>query len=272
MHKSILYFLFVVALLAACSDVSEQDRLVYVRPANVNRTVLVEDFTGQRCVWCPSGNDAIAAMEQQYGDTAVIAVAIHSGPLGFRGSATVLGLATELGDSYYQRFGVESQPTALVNRKSLLPRVTDWPDAVRSALEGASPVMLTLTSGFDSLTRRATVQAEILALDDDVSGHLQVWLTQDSIRALQAMPDGTYQYDYVHNHVLRAAVNGDWGETVSIPARQSASHTYSITLPEDYVARHCHFVAFVYDDGGVLQAAQVPVAASTYVKLPVITQ
>lgn len=267
MHKKIRYILRYAALVllmagvaVSCSDVAEDERLVYVRPADVRRAVLIEDFTGQRCVWCPNGNDAIDALEQQYGDTTIIAVAVHSGPLGFKGNAAVVGLATELGDTYYNRFGVESQPTAYINRRALLPRVTDWPARVLADLEAEPALMLTLTAGYDSLTRHATLQTDILALDHDVDGFLQVWLTEDSIRALQMMPDGSANAGYIHNHVLRAAVNGDWGEPVSVAAHQSVSRSCSYTLPAEYNARHCHFVAFVYSDDGVLQAAKVQVA------------
>ena len=260
MSKTILYLLSILALMSSCSNISEDERLIYVPPANVNRAVLVEDFTGQRCVWCPNGNDAISEMEKQYGDTAVIAVAIHSGPLGFKGNAAVAGLATELGDRYYDRYNVESQPTALINRKALLARVTDWPARVRAELEGAPELMLTLTASYDSLTRLATLKTDILALEQEVSGHLQVWLTEDSIRALQMMPDGSANADYIHNHVLRAAVNGDWGEPVSVAAHQTLSRTCSYTLPAEYNAANCRFVVFVYGDDGVVQAAKVCVA------------
>lgn len=270
MHKRIRYILryaapmlLLVGLVASCSDVAEDERLVYVRPADVRRAVLIEDFTGQRCVWCPNGNDAINALEQQYGDSTIIAVAVHSGPLGFKGNAAVAGLATDLGDSYYNRFGVESQPTAYINRRALLPRVTDWPARVQAELETEPALMLTLTAGYDSLTRQATLQTEILALDHAVDGFLQVWLTEDSIRALQMMPDGPANAGYIHNHVLRAAVNGDWGEPVSVAAHQVVSRSCAYTLPAGYNASHCHFVAFVYSADGVLQAAKVPVAPAT---------
>lgn len=262
MQNKILYLLSFLMLMASCSNVSEDERLVYVPPANVNRTVLIEDFTGQRCVWCPNGNDAIFQIEKQYGDTAVIAVAIHSGPLGFKGNAAVVGLATELGDRYYNRYNVESQPTALINRKALLARVTDWPARVRDELERTPALMLTLTATYDSLTRQSSLNTDMLAIDEGVNGYLQVWITEDSIRALQMMPDGSANADYIHNHVLRTAVNGDWGEPVNIAARQSVSRNYSYTLPAEYDAANCHFVAFVYGDNGVMQAAKIKIISS----------
>ena len=93
--------------MVSCSDIDENDRFTYVRPANVSRAVLIEDFTGQLCVNCPNANDAIHQLQEQYGDSNVIAVGIHSGPRGFKGNSRFVGLATTLGDEYYTHFGAE---------------------------------------------------------------------------------------------------------------------------------------------------------------------
>lgn len=246
--------------LISCSDISESDRLAYVRPADVRRTVLIEDFTGQRCVWCPDGNDAISQLEQQYGDSVIISVAIHSGPLGFRGNARTIGLATDLGDTYYYHYGVESQPSAQINRRALSPLVSDWPARIRSALEQPARLSISLSTAFDSLSRVSTINIGLLPLDSAVSGRLQIWLTEDSLTALQMMPDGSANPGYIHNHVLRAAVNGVWGDTISIAPAQERHLTYSYTLPQEYNARQCRFVVFVYNNDGVLQAARSPVS------------
>ena len=42
---------------ASCSNIDEDERLIYVKPADVGRAVLIEDFTGQKCVNCPTGTD-----------------------------------------------------------------------------------------------------------------------------------------------------------------------------------------------------------------------
>lgn len=250
--------LSLLIFLASCSSIDEDERFTYVRPANVSRAVLLEDFTGQRCVNCPNANDVIHQLQEQYGDSNVIAVGIHSGPLGFKGNARSLGLATDLGDTYYSHFGAEYQPVGMVNRHGLVD-YTAWTAAVTQALQDTATVEINLTADYDSTSRQATVVGNVLALDNNVSGHLQLWVIEDSITAMQSMPNGSVNRTYVHNHVLRAAVNGDWGSDITIPATQSQSFAYEYVLPESYVADHCSFVAFVYDDSGVLQAAKVKI-------------
>ena len=63
-----------------CDEVDENDRLIYVKPQAVGRNVLIEDFTGQRCVNCPNASEEIARLQREYGADTVIAVGIHSGP------------------------------------------------------------------------------------------------------------------------------------------------------------------------------------------------
>ena len=78
-----IYFLSLLAaalLLISCDEVSSSKRLIYVEPPEVGRAVLIEDYTGQYCVNCPKASQEIERLLEQYGDTTVIAVAIHSGP------------------------------------------------------------------------------------------------------------------------------------------------------------------------------------------------
>ena len=115
------FFNFYIAamFMAACSNVDEADRLIYVKPAPAARCVLLEDFTGQRCVNCPRGTEVIEQLQAEYGDSVFIAVGIHSGPLGFKGNARLTGLATTIGDEYYNHWNLEYQPVGLVDRRSL---------------------------------------------------------------------------------------------------------------------------------------------------------
>lgn len=46
--------------------------------------------------------------------------------------------------------------------------------------------------------------------------HLQLWLVENNITAIQQLPNNDVQSNYVHNHVLRDAINGAMGEEVSL--------------------------------------------------------
>lgn len=48
-----------LALYSCADDVSESDRYIYVGPVEVKRAVLIEDFTGQNCTFCPLATNEI---------------------------------------------------------------------------------------------------------------------------------------------------------------------------------------------------------------------
>ena len=106
---------------ASCSNIDEGDRLIYVKPAEVGRAILIEDFTGQKCINCPTGTEIINSIVETYGEENVIAVGIHSGPLGFAGNSKTVGLMTDTGNEYYTRWDKENkmgQPWVIFNRKT----------------------------------------------------------------------------------------------------------------------------------------------------------
>ena len=108
-----LYYIFLMwaalGLMVACDEVSVNDRLIYVEPPQVSRAVLIEDYTGQYCVNCPRATEEIERLIEQYGDSIVIAVAIHSGPFG-KSKGEPSPLYTEVGDMYFNTWGMSAQP------------------------------------------------------------------------------------------------------------------------------------------------------------------
>lgn len=245
---------------ASCSSIDENDRLIYVKPAEVERTVLIEDFTGQRCVYCPKGTEAIGSITEAYGSDNVIAVAIHSGPLGFAGSSKATGLMTDTGEEYYRYWDSAnklSQPWALFNRNAA-PNTdyNTWAAYVAGIISQKAKLSIAIGNAYDAASRTLTTDITASGTDGTTSGKLQVWLIEDGIKALQMMPDGTANADYIHNHVFRAAVNGTWGEDIMVKEGENTGKRYTYTLPEAWNADNVSVVAFVYNDGDVEQAAK----------------
>ena len=65
--RKIIYTALVAFGLIACDNIAEEDRLIYEPLPEVNRSVLIEDFTGQRCVNCPTAADEIQKLQKEYG-------------------------------------------------------------------------------------------------------------------------------------------------------------------------------------------------------------
>ena len=233
--KKFIYLFTLISLFVACDHISEGDELIYVKQKPAQRVVLLEDFTGQKCVNCPFGTEVIDQLLKVYGDT-VVAVGIHSGPLGFKGNTNNVGLATDLGDEYYNHWNLEYQPVGLINRHGAV-NYTDWAKVVK-----------------EELTKTSSIGT--------VNGKLQVWVLEDGILAMQKMPQemgGGSKSDYVHNHVLRTAVNGTWGDGFSINEGETKQQTYTQPVDAKWNTANLSIVAFVYNDNGVEQAVKTKV-------------
>ena len=241
----------------ACDHIDDNDRLIYVEPETVKRCVLLEDFTGQKCVNCPRGTKVIEQLQEAYGE-GIIAVGIHSGPLGFKGNATALGLATDLGDEYYNHWQLEYQPVGLINRHGAV-NYTDWMTKVREEMTKTSTIDMSLEASLSG--NQITINVTETSLGDAYDGKLQIWVLEDSITATQTRHDPIdddnvtiNDKNYVHNHVLRCAVNGSWGESVTLAAGEPKTQTYQQAVDAAWNAAHLSIVAFVYNDNGVEQA------------------
>lgn len=241
-------------LLTACStQVDEEDRLVYVKPAAVGKNVLLVDFTGQRCVNCPNATDIIEQLQKQYGPDTVVAVGMHSGPLGFKGNARVLGLATDLGDTYYNYWNIEYQPQGVIDYLGKSDYLS-WTGIVAAELQKTAPVDIKLTATTDgsAVSGKVTVSG----IDGATTGILQLWLVEDSITAMQMMPDGSANATYLHNHVFRAAINGDWGQGITVAEGTTEDVDYTLPLQTAWVTKHLSVIAFVYNTTGVKQVVR----------------
>lgn len=247
---------------ASCSNIDEGDRLIYVKPAEVGRAVLIEDLTGQRCINCPDGTDIINGIIETYGEDNVIAVGIHCGPLGFAGNSKRVGLKTDTGDEYYTHWANGTnlgQPSAIFNRKKgkgPIDNYNNWAAEVGRIISEKANLSVDIANAYDAKTRTLTTKVGAFGVNGTVSGKLQVWIVEDGIKAMQMMPDGSANQDYIHNHVFRAAVNGTWGEEVTVKEGETTSKDYSYVLPETWNAENISVVAFVYNDNGVENVAK----------------
>ena len=112
----------------------------------------------------------------------MIAVAIHSGPLALKPTASVIGLRTDLGDLYYGYWKVESQPSGLVNRKGGLTNDSQWASVVYNEIQQKATVDIKLAINNDTITHQSHVKATINNLGESFSGKLQLWLVEDDIK------------------------------------------------------------------------------------------
>ena len=204
----------------------------------------------------PSIKRWLQHLMEEYGEDAVIAVGIHGGPMAVYPNPErgIVGLATETGDNYNTYWKVEQWPMGMVNRGAVSP-YSDWGSQVRTELQKTAPASITVYPAVLSPTSVSLI-VTVEGREGTVSGKLQVWIIEDNITAIQLMPDGTANQSYVHQHVFRATVNGEWGEDISVKEAESVSKNYDVPLQTDWNLDNLSVVAFVYNSQGVLQVVR----------------
>ena len=261
--KYIKYALPAIFLLTlcACDEIDEQDRYEQVQINFGTKNVLIEDFTGQRCINCPLASNTIATLQETFGHDRVIPVAIHGGDLTL---AAPTGLANEIGNTYTAERGVSSKPKGEVDRTGQLLDQEKWGTTVLERIAMTAHVELGVENiAFDADTRELSFNVNAAADLTGAQGLLQVWLTESHIIKSQATPDhNRYPYDlnYEHNHVLRACVSAKDGDALALAAGSSDTRTYKYILDADWVADNMSVVVIAYNAAqGVLQVIEQPV-------------
>lgn len=256
-----LGLLILGAFVTSCDNVAEDDRYIKVeKPAIDNpKTLLIMEFTGNKCLNCPKGASTIEEIKEEE-PKRVISVGLH--PFGDYNTEPVASLHTpshlqdlrsQAATAMYDYYKPSGFPTAVFNglKSSMSGSYLEWKQKATEALEIPSVITLSAISDYNPDSRNLTVDYEVEFLDDLITTlNVTVWLVENKIMGTQTMPDGKLNFNYEHNHVLRASLNGDWGEPLgsSFPAESKKTGTASMTLPEDWVAENCDAVVFIYRD------------------------
>lgn len=260
MKRTLLYIALAACMtgFVSCDVIDENDRYIEVENGGSDKVqrLLIEEFTGHRCVNCPDGA-AIVHDIQEYYPGRVVVVGIHAGMLAMPlGEFSDQNFITPEGMTYYNTFGVQGNPAAMLNRSRFTGE--DW--AIRtkekwmtysiSELEKEPCCEVTPTVTYDAATREVSITTEVEAYSNMPANlNLQVLVVESNIVGKQLKPGDVVDEEYVHNHVLRKAVNDTWGESiVSLVEGEKATYTSSVTLDEKWVAENCHIVVFVYEN------------------------
>lgn len=251
--------------LSSCDDISEQDRFIPVERPTVERVVLAMDFTGMRCVNCPNAATTLHQSMEKYPGS-VIVVGIHAQAASdFTLPIGPLDLRAPVSDVYYNYFKPAALPSASINGGTVLSgtELSIWTTTIDNEISKPAPADVALTSNYNAETRELTVDYTVTfnqLYSPETS--ILLWITESDIIGPQMTTSGiTLQYE--HNHVLRASLNGDWGESLGsgFVTEQTLTGTASITLDENWVAENCEVVGFIFNTGdrAVQQAASVEV-------------
>lgn len=250
-------------LFTACDNVPEDERLIPADRPDVARKVLIQEFTGQRCSNCPEGAAAVMMIKELYpGD--VVSINLHPKNTSYTRPIGGLNLTSDIATVLYEYYRPMAFPAAVIDGANPVTTVSTWNTAVYSNLEAPAPAEIELTSDYDASTRLLTVNYKLI-FNVEYSGELNMnlWITEDGIVGPQ-MTNGPRDENYVHNHVARTTLTGDWGTSIgnAFTFDQVVEGSASITLDAAWVADNCEIVGFLQTPSKkVEQVEQIPVVA-----------
>ena len=212
-----------------------------------NKKVILEEYTGIHCVYCPDGHrTAHEIMTTNPGNAFMIA--IHQG--GFASpDPGEPDFRTAYGNALAAQYSISSYPNATVNRGTgaTSTRAT-WITWANTILTQSSYVNVGVEAQIDYMTRVLTVHCEVYytANSPVASNKLNIALLQNYVKGPQVggstfnptmvTSDGLY----MHQHMLRELFTGQWGVTINNTNAAAntlkVDTTFTYTVPANYIS------------------------------------
>jgi len=219
------------------------------------RTVLLEEITGDQCKNCPSAHAKLEYLQKLYGSRLVSYAVIAPKSSGVSDDSL---LSSTSNDIYNKWISLTGLPTGMINRKSFPPPISgitvsydDWQQTVRSILQIPPQLNIILINNYNITSRNLNTSVYILTVDTiSVPLMLSVYIIEDSLRNSQT-DDSTTVSNYIERNVLRGSMNGTWGDALqnkALPKNQYINKNYQCPLKRFWNYKQVYTVAFVYNE------------------------
>ncbi len=249
---------FTLALMALLSIAFAAKAQQYVSTEPANRNVIIEEFTGRNCGYCPDGH-RIANEIMANNPGRVWAINVHAG--GYA-PTSYPNFNNSDASTIHGGFTISGYPTGVVNRSTPNGQSRSaWAGLSNSQLNQAAECNVAGIVQINPETRMASITVEVYYTGNSAydENYLTVAMLQDSIMGSQsgmsANPAQVVGSSYCHMHILRDVITTSaWGEAVSpTTAGTLVSKTFEYQIPEsigdpngvEVVLDHVFFLAWV---------------------------
>lgn len=234
--------------------------------ASQDRVVLLEEFTGVRCVNCPRAHATIKQIQTAHPGR-VLAVGIHTGIFAQPYTGRPDFKIPE-GNAIEQALnGAQGYPSGAVDRtlfageSRIIIGDNKWSNYVNDHLAVATPVNINLAKAYNAASRQLDFTATIrLTAAYAENLYFSAYLIEDDIIDYQLTPTGI-DSSYSHTHVLRKLLTPLSGQQLNAPsftAGRVVVQRYSLTIGSAFNVANLKIIAFVHNNGtnkSVLHAA-----------------
>lgn len=252
------------------SDYENNEWPIFSENTNTNRNVLIEDFTGHKCVFCPAAADLAHALHEADPSRVYIA-SIHAGPDGIGDFQSVsppdypLDFTNPEGVEIGLYFGENDggfpgNPRGTVNRfnnGTIFQSPTQWTSMVNDQLSSNNlKVNIQSELNYYEETKGAFLHVELDPVDANVAENLgiTVYLLEDSLVGDQKMSDNSHNSNYIHRDIHRGNLNASaFGRPVSSEDLNGDKYyiNYSFVLPNQldgqYNASNMHLLIYAFN-------------------------
>ena len=257
----------------------------FTQNTNIDRNVLLEDFTGHQCIYCPLAADVAHALYEANHNRVFVA-AIHAGPQGmgdFQQTnppdypvdfTNAQGL--EIGEYFGTNDGgFSGNPRGTVSRKedggNIFQSPSAWENLTNTILNTNDlKVNIQGQINYYPSTKGAYLHVEAEKLDAGLNNELALvsYLIEDSLVGDQKMPDNTHNSAYVHRDTHRGNLSGAaFGRNLTADLMSNGKYyvDYSFVVPNQLDGNHnpqnMHVLVYVYDlsTWEVYQVIKVPI-------------
>ena len=249
--------LILLLLSIVCFGVNAQ---TFVSTTPENKNVVLEEFTGIYCTFCPDGHVIAQGLHDTYPND-VFLINIHTGGYSNPNSPSHPDFNSNHGAAIAANSGLAGYPAGTVNRH-VFPNISpqgspgttalsrgDWSNACSDIMSQSSPVNVAAQASYDMSTGILTVNTETYFTSTHTgSAFLHVAVVQNNVPGPQtgaqtynpgAIISGPWSPTYNHQHMLKYMMDGNFGiefTTTTAGTFVPNTHTWNmpsaITLPQ----------------------------------------
>jgi hypothetical protein len=238
---------------------------------NIDRNILIEDYTGHQCIFCPAAADLAHQLELTH-EGRVFVSSMHVGPFGV-GDFQIVSApdypvdftnpqCVEIGTYFGTNDGgFSGNPRGTINRflsgGNIFQSPNAWTSMVNTMLaENVLKVNMQSALNYYPQTHGAFLHVEVDKIDQQLTNELGIvaYVLEDSLIGDQKMSDNSHNSSYIHRDIHRGNLNGQaFGRVLEQADIQNGKYyvNYSFVVPNQldntYHAENMHLLIYVYD-------------------------
>jgi len=237
----------------------QEEKLASTEPGFSN--AVLEEYTGVRCTFCPDGHRRAQALADA-NPGKVVLINIHTG--GYADPANGWpDFTTKYGSALAGMSGLAGYPAGSMNRftfdgaKNAAPYFKQQATSMALSRGGfnaagadrmgqATNVNMGMKSVYNASTRELKVTVELYYTGDETgANYLNLVVLESDVEGKQ-IDGGTINSTYMHQHMLRDMITGQWGEKVPTTTKATRyKKTFTYAVPAEYVAENVDIAAYV---------------------------